>query len=147
MTTPNLFTRVEESLQKQTLMTTLGVRLARVALGQVELELPSAPHILQQHGFVHAGAITAVADSACGYACLTHMDPDDAVLSVEFKINLLAPAVGERFCAQARTLRVGRTIGVATAQVHAMNPGAEPVLIAVMQATMMRVPPRNGQRG
>ena len=142
-----LHDRIAESLSRQHLLSTLGARLRRVADGEVEIELPTSQGIQQQHGFVHAGAITTIADSACGYACLTKMPDGSAVLSVEFKINLLAPAVGECFVARGRAVRVGRTIGVATAEVVAMHTGRPEVVVALMQATMMRVEPPNGAAG
>jgi len=120
-------------------MKTLGAELAGVADGEVRIRLPAAPHISQQHGYAHAGAIATIADSACGYACLTRMPEDAAVLSVEFKINLLAPAIGQAFIAVGRAVRVGRTISVATAEVLAESGEGAPKCIAVMQATMMRV--------
>lgn len=147
MADSELFSRIDESLKRQTLLATLGARLLRAEPGEVEIELPAASHILQQHGFVHAGAISSIADSACGYACLTRMEPGDAVLSIEFKVNLLAPASGERFVAKGKVLRSGRTISVATAEVLAFKMDQPPALIAAMQATMMRVAPRNGLAG
>ncbi|MEX2217303.1 MAG: PaaI family thioesterase [Phycisphaerales bacterium] len=93
------------------------------------------------------GAIAAIANSACGYACLTRMPEGSAVLTVEFKINLLAPARGHRFTAKARALRVGRTLAVATAEVLAHTDSQPDVCIALMQATMMRVEPKNGAGG
>lgn len=141
------FRRIAESFDRQNLLRTLGASLARVAEGEVDVVLPFAEALRQQHGFLHAGAIATIADSACGYACLTKMPEGSAVLSVEFKINLLAPAVGERFTARGRTVRVGRTIGVATAEVFATEPGGNEALIALMQATMMRVEPRAGAAG
>lgn len=148
-TTP-LHDRIAESFGRQRLLATLGARLVRVADGEVDIELPFAETISQQHGFVHAGAIATIADSACGYACLTRMDEGSAVLSIEFKINLLAPAaphLGDKFVARARVVRVGRTIGVATAEVIASAEGRPETCIALMQATMMRVEPRNGAGG
>lgn len=151
-----LFQRIAESLQRQSMLTTMGARLAHVAPGEVTIELPASDRLSQQHGFMHAGAVATIADSACGYACLTRMPEGSAVLSVEFKINLLAPAAGRLFTARGRTVRVGKTIGVATAEVfaHADEPGASgaapaspPTLIAVMQATMIRVEPKNGKQG
>jgi uncharacterized protein (TIGR00369 family) len=142
--------RIAESFQRQRLLSTLGARLLRVAEGEVDIELPWSDAIQQQHGFVHAGALATIADSACGYACLTRMPAGSAVLSVEFKINLLAPAVGTRFVARGRAVRVGRTIGVATAEVVALAVGAgegPESVVALMQATMMRVEPRNGAGG
>lgn len=118
-----------------------------MADGEVEIELAWSEAIQQQHGFVHAGAIATIADSACGYACLTRMAEGSAVLSVEFKINLLAPAVGERFVARGRAVRVGRTVGVATAEVIAHAAAKGETCVAIMQGTMMRVEPRNGVGG
>lgn len=147
MPTPSAEVRVRESFARQALMKTLGAELAGVADGEVRIRLPAAPHISQQHGFAHAGAIATIADSACGYACLTRMPEDAAVLSVEFKINLLAPAVGKAFVAVGRVVRVGKTISVATAEVLAENGEGAPKCIAVMQATMMRVEARSGLAG
>lgn len=141
-----LHDRIAESFQRQRLLATLGARLARVADGEVDIELPWSEAIQQQHGFVHAG-IATVADSACGYACLTRMPEGSAVLSIEFKINLLSPAVGERFIARSRVVRVGRTISVATAEVVAQAPAQPDTIVALMQATMMRVEPRNSSSG
>jgi uncharacterized protein (TIGR00369 family) len=142
-----LFDRIAESLGRQRLLSTLGARLVRVADGEVDIELGWSEAIQQQHGFVHAGAIATIADSACGYACLTRMKEGSAVLSIEFKINLLAPAVGEKFLARGRVIRVGRTVGVATAEVFAQSAGKSDLCVAVMQATMMRVEPKNGAGG
>lgn len=121
--------------------------MLRVDDGEVDIELASSEAINQQHGFVHAGAIASIADTACGYACLTKMSEGSAVLSIEFKINLLAPAVGERFVAKARAVRVGRTVGVATCEVIATSANKPDAVVALMQATMMRVEPKNGATG
>lgn len=147
MQTPTAEIRVRESFARQALMKTLGAELVGVAEGEVRIRLPAAPHISQQHGYAHAGAIATIADSACGYACLTRMPDDAAVLSVEFKINLLAPAIGQAFVAVGRAVRVGRSISVATAEVLAENGEGAPKCIAVMQATMMRVEARAGLAG
>lgn len=130
---------VRESFEKQALMRTLGARLSRVEDGEVEIVLPNHPSIHQQHGFAHAGAITSIADSACGYACLTRFPENSNILSVEFKVNLLSPAAGEEFRAIGQVLRSGKTISVGRAEVYAHSPGVEPKLIAAMQGTMMRV--------
>jgi uncharacterized protein (TIGR00369 family) len=142
-----LHNRIAESFSRQRLLSTLGARLERVADGEVDIELPWSEVIQQQHGFAHAGAIATIADSACGYACLTKMPEGSAVLSIEFKINLLAPAVGELFIARGKVVRVGRTVGVATAEVIARSSTKPDVVVAIMQATMMRVEPRNGANG
>ncbi|HVU62571.1 MAG TPA: PaaI family thioesterase, partial [Phycisphaerales bacterium] len=135
----NIEQRIRASFDRQALMRTLGASLDSVADGEVRIRLPASEHIAQQHGFAHAGAIAAIADSACGYACLTRMPEDAAVLSVEFKINLLAPAAGRAFIAVGKVVRAGRTISVATAEVLAENDDGARKPIAVMQATMMRV--------
>lgn len=124
-------------------MATLGARLEHVTAGEVVIRLPFRDDLTQQHGFLHAGAVAAVVDSACGYAALTLMEPDAAVLSVEFKINLLAPAAGAEFLARGRVLRAGRTLTVCTGEVRAVRDSAETV-VAVIQATMMAVRHREG---
>lgn len=135
--------RISESFGRQSLMSTLGARLLRVEPGAVEIELPVAGHILQQHGFVHAGAVSSIADSAAGYACLTLMPEGAGVLTVEFKINLLAPAAGERLVARGRVIKAGRTLTLATADVFAAHDGAEK-LCAVLSATCMTIAGREG---
>lgn len=117
-------------------MQTLRAKIAAVRKGEVEIELPFREDLTQQHGYLHAAAITAIADSACGYAALTLMEPGLEVLSVEFKVNLLAPAAGERFLALGRVLRSGKTLSVCTGEVHALQ-GASRTLICAMQATMI----------
>ena len=143
----DLHRRIAESFDRQQLLVTLGARLSSVEDGGVEIELPACQAIQQQHGYAHAGAIATIADSACGYACLTRMPEGSAVLSIEFKVNLLAPAVGQQFIARGRVLRQGRTIGVATAEVVAVSESGDETVIAVMQATMMRLEPRDGASG
>jgi uncharacterized protein (TIGR00369 family) len=128
--------RVRASFGRQRMMQTLGAELTAVRPGEVEIVLPFSDDLTQQHGFLHAAAVTAIVDSACGYAAFTLMPPDVEVLSVEFKVNLLAPAVGERFVAVGRVLRAGRTITVCNGEVHAED-GASRKLICAMQATMI----------
>jgi uncharacterized protein (TIGR00369 family) len=128
--------RVRASFGRQRLMQTLGAELTAVRPGEVEITLPFREDLTQQHGFLHAGAVTAIVDSACGYAALTQMPPEVEVLSVEFKVNLLAPALGDRFIALGRVLRSGRTITVCTGEVHAEQ-GDSRKLICAMQATMI----------
>lgn len=119
-------------------MRTLGALLARVEPGAVEIHLPYREDLTQQHGFLHAGVVTAVMDSSCGYAAFSLMPPGAGVLSVEFKVNLLAPAQGEVLIARARVLRSGRTISVCQAD-GVMRTGDEETPIATMLATMMTV--------
>ena len=126
---------VRESFGRQKLMALIGAKLIRVASGEIEIELPFSEQIGQQSGVVHAGVLAAIADSACGYAALTRMPAGSDVVSVEFKLNLLAPAAGERFVARGRVVRSGRTLSVCTADVVAM-PGD--TIVATMLGTMMR---------
>ena len=119
-------------------MATLGARLERVLPGEVVIALPFRADLTQQHGFLHAGVGAAVVDSACGYAALTVMEPGAAVLSVEFKVNLLAPAKGTEFFAIGRVVRSGRTLVVCAGELHAMHNERDTV-VALMQGTMMAV--------
>ena len=133
---PAFEARVRASFAKQAFMTTLGAEMTHVSPGRVTLRLPIRADLLQQHGFLHAGAIATVADSACGYAALTLMPADAAVLSIEFKVNMLAPAVGDAVIARAEVIRAGKTVMVCRADVFAVK-GGEEKLVAAMQATMM----------
>ena len=135
--------RVRDSFGRQTLMATCGATVASVGRGAVAIRMPRAPGILQQHGFVHGGAITAIADSAAGYAALTLMPAGVAVLAVEFKINLLAPARQAWFLAEGRVIRPGRTLTVSQAEVYGEE-GEERTLVALLTATMMRIEDRGG---
>jgi uncharacterized protein (TIGR00369 family) len=128
--------RVRESFSRQAHMATLGARIARIALGEVDLALPFDARFTQQNGFMHAGAVASVADSANGYAAFTLAPAGADVLAVEFKISLLAPAVGEGFLAAGRVLRAGRTLTVCQADVFTTGAG-ERVLVATMLSTIM----------
>jgi uncharacterized protein (TIGR00369 family) len=144
---PDYQGRVRRSFEAQAFMTTIGARLERVAPGEVVIVLPFRADLTQQHGFLHAGVVAAVADSACGYAALTLMEPAAAVLSVEFKINLLAPARGERFEATARVIKAGRTLVICAAEVRvAAEAGTTGGIVAAMQGTMMAVRDRGSLR-
>lgn len=133
---PNYEERVRASFAAQAFMGTLGAELESIAPGEVVIILPYRPDLTQQHGFLHAGAIATVADSACGYAALTLMEPGSAVLSVEFKINLLAPARGSHFRAVGHVVRAGRTLTACEAEVRALAEDSES-LVATMQSTMI----------
>lgn len=137
--------RIRASFAKQGLMGTLGATLVSLAPGRVEIAITPAPAISQQHGFVHAGAVSAIADTAAGYAALSLMPPDRGVLTVEFKINLVAPAAGERILARGGVVKAGRTLTLAQAEVFAESGGGER-LIAFLTATMMAVEGREGIR-
>ena len=134
------------SFARQALMATMGARLETVAPGEVVIALPFDVRFTQQHGYLHAGAVAAVVDSACGYAALTLMEPDAAVLSIEFKVNLLAPALGERVIARGRVVRAGRTITVCTADAFALRDGAERH-VSTMTATLMAIAGRDDAGG
>jgi len=135
--------RVRQSFAKQGLMTTLGATLDHVSAGTVEISLRPHPSISQQHGFIHAGAVSAIADSAAGYAALTLMPSGRGVLTTEFKINLLAPAIGDRLVARARVIKAGRTLTLAQTEVFADANGQEK-LVALLTATLMTVDGREG---
>ena len=130
--------RIRTSFAKQGLMRTLGATLGQVTSGQVEIVLVPKPEVSQQHGFVHAGAISAIADSAAGYAALSMMPMDRGVLTTEFKINLLAPAMGERIVARGKVVKAGRTLTLAQTEVFAEYEGKER-LIAFLTATLMAI--------
>jgi uncharacterized protein (TIGR00369 family) len=131
--------RIRQSFSNQAFMSTLGAELITVGQGSVQIRLPFSSKLTQQNGYLHAGAITAVLDSACGYAALTTVAADKDVLSVEFKVNLLAPAVGEVLEARAHVKRAGQTLTVCTADAFAISGGKEK-LVATMLATIMAVP-------
>lgn len=128
--------RVRASFARQTFMHTLGITLARVAPGEVDLELPVRDALAQQHGSVHAGALTTAMDSAAGYAAYSLMPADAGVVSVEFKVNLLEPARGERIVAEGRVIRAGRTLLACRAEAYALS-GTQRTLVAAFQGTMM----------
>jgi uncharacterized protein (TIGR00369 family) len=140
---PDFEGRVRSSFARQPFMGTLGARLFSVAPGEVVLELPFDKRLTQQTGYLHAGVVAAIADNACGYAALSLMPPATEVLSVEFKINLMAPGAGAVFRAAGRVIRAGRTLTVCSAEVVATD-GDRGKVVAVMQATMMSVPGRPG---
>jgi uncharacterized protein (TIGR00369 family) len=117
--------RVAESFARQDFMASLGARLTSVGVGQVTITLDVRPGLLQQHGFVHAGVVSAIADSAAGYAALSLLPAGTDVVTAEFKINLLAPARGAQLIARARVVRSGRTLSVCTSEVFAVDAGAE----------------------
>ncbi len=134
---PNWEVELREGFSRQSVMSLFAARFGRLAPGEVEIVLPFRDDLCQQNGLIHAGVITAIADSACGAAALSLMPPGSNVISIEFKINLVAPAIGDRFAARARVVRAGRTITACAADVVAMRAGAE-TLVATMLATMMR---------
>jgi uncharacterized protein (TIGR00369 family) len=137
-TNPIFVQEIKESFAKQTVMALIGGELTRVEPGVIEITLPYRTDLTQQHGYIHAGVITTIADSACGYAAYTLMPQGSDVLAVEFKVNLMRPAKGETFVARAEVIKSGRTLTVVRADVHALT-GEQRELIAIMQGTMMRL--------
>jgi uncharacterized protein (TIGR00369 family) len=135
----NFAERVRASFARQQVMQTLGVELLRLAPGEIELGMPYAPAYTQQHGFMHAGIISTALDSACGYAAFSLMPAESAVLTVEFKINLIAPAKGDRFAFRAHVVKPGRTLTVCDAQAYATDRDGPKRLIATMTGTIMSV--------
>jgi len=140
---PDYRARVEASFMRQKTMGTLRIALVRVEPGEVELTFPYQDQLTQQHGFIHAGVLATALDTACGYAAFSLMSPEAAVLSVEFKINLLAPAQGDHFRVVGRVVKPGRTITVCQADAFACS-GDQLKLIASMTGTMMAVVDRDG---
>jgi uncharacterized protein (TIGR00369 family) len=130
--------RIASSFKSQGLMATLGAQLVSVADGEVQIALPFSGQLSQQHGYLHAGAITSIVDSACGYAALTRAPPECEVATVEFKINLLRPAIGERFLAIGKVQNSGKLLTVCTGEVLAFSGNASKV-VAIMQATIVKV--------
>jgi uncharacterized protein (TIGR00369 family) len=134
---PNFQERVHTSFGRQRVMRTLGIEIVRLEPGEIELAMPHDPAYTQQHGFMHAGIVTTALDSACGYAAFSLMTAEAAILTVEFKTNLLAPAKGERFLFRGRVVKPGRTLTVCEAQAVALTGDAEERLFATMTGTLM----------
>ena len=130
---------IKASFAKQTIMALIGAELTRVEPGVVEITLPYRADLAQQHGYLHAGIVTTIADSACGYAAYSLMPPESEVLSVEFKVNLLRPAQGERFVATAEVVKSGKTLTVVRADVFGVDHEGQRQLIATMLGTMICV--------
>ncbi|MGW6964733.1 PaaI family thioesterase [Streptomyces zaomyceticus] len=136
---PAVRKRIQGSFDLQGLMSHLGARLAHIGPGRVHIVLPARPEVTQQHGYVHAGATSAIADSAGGYAALTLFDEDSEVLTVEYKINLLAPASGDHLEAIGTVLKPGRTLTVCRLEVHGVQADGARKLVANGQQTLIRV--------
>src|SRR5437764_5629282 len=134
---PSLTRDVADSFTRQPIMTLIGARLSLVEAGVVEITLPYRADLAQQNGYLHAGIVTTIADSACGYAAYTLMPAGSNVLSVEFKLNLLRPAQGQTFIARAEVIKAGKTLTVVRADVFAMNGNEGRQLVATMQGTMI----------
>jgi uncharacterized protein (TIGR00369 family) len=135
---PSFEQQVRQSLAQQSIMNLIGASLSLVQPGVVEIILPYRQDLTQQNGYLHAGIVTTIADSACGYAAFTLMPAGSEVLSVEFKVNLLRPAKGENFLARAEVIKAGKTLTVVRADVFAVSEDKR-TLVATMQGTMMRL--------
>lgn len=139
---PEFEARVRASFARQTLMRTIGAEMTKVADGEVEIELAYRDDLTQQHGYLHAGVVTAIVDSACGYAAMTLTRANENILTIEYKANFVAPATGEKMIARSRVLRAGRKVTVCAGDVFAVRDGEEK-LIATMLATMMTLSPES----
>ncbi|MGW7368762.1 PaaI family thioesterase [Streptomyces sp. NPDC054841] len=135
---PEVRKRIQASFDRQGLMSHLGARITHIAPGRVHIVLPSRPEVTQQHGYFHAGATSAVADSAGGYAAFTLFPENTDVLTVEYKINLLSPAVGDHIEAVGTVLKSGRTLTVSRLEVFGVQEGRRK-LVANGQQTLIRV--------
>ena len=138
---PDFEARVRATFDRQPAMRTLGASLRRVAPGEVEVELPCFADLAQQDGFVHGGIVTAILDNACSFAALSLSAPENGVLTVEYKVNFVAPAKGENFVARGEVVRPGGSISVCKGDVIALE-GGEELVVATMLATMMVLPNR-----
>ncbi|MBX7170387.1 MAG: PaaI family thioesterase [Pyrinomonadaceae bacterium] len=132
----NFVEKVRTSFSAQSVMKLIGAEITRIEAGAVDIELPYRKDLTQQNGFVHAGIITAIADTACGYAAFSLMPKNAEVLSVEFKVNLLSPAIGEKFLAEGRVLRAGKTLTIVQGNVFAVSENQQKH-VATMLATLM----------
>jgi uncharacterized protein (TIGR00369 family) len=135
-TDPDYAARVHASFRRQGAMRLLGARLTELRPGYCRIELPYRDDLTQQHGYIHAGVVAAIVDSAGGYAAYTLFPVDASVLTVEYKLNLMAPGKGEAYIAQGRVMKAGRTLCVTQAEVFAVN-GGKRSLFALMQQTLI----------
>jgi uncharacterized protein (TIGR00369 family) len=136
---PSFAQDVERSFARQAIMNLIGAKLSLIEPGVIEITLPYRADLTQQRGFLHAGVVTTIADSACGYAAYSLMPAGSEVLSVEFKVNLLRPAQGESFVARAEVIKAGRTLTVVRADVFGIDGNGKRELVATMQGTMIAI--------
>ena len=134
---PSFAQEINQSFAKQTVMALIGAELTRVEPGIIEITLPYRADLAQQHGYLHAGIVTTIADSACGYAAYSLMPSNSEVLSVEFKVNMLRPAKGKTFTAVAEVVKSGKTLTVVRADVFGMDHEGQRELVATMLGTMI----------
>ena len=141
--TPDFAERVRSSFARQSVMGLIGAELDMVLPGEVTIRIPFRNDLTQQHGFLHAGIVTTVVDSACGYAAFSLMPAKSSVLTIEFKVNLLAPAKGSSFLAKGTVVKTGKTITVCSGEVYALDADAQK-LIATISSTIMTLQNRPG---
>ncbi len=134
---PDFENRIRKSFKLQTAMQTIGAVLGSISPGMVEIRLPYSSALTQQNGYLHAGIVTMIADSACGYAAYTLAPADSDILTVEYKANFMAPAQGETFVATGRVLKAGKTLSVCQGEVVAHDAGHAPKAVVAMLTTMM----------
>lgn len=134
----NFESRIQASFDRQRALQMMNARLVKISAGEVQIEISFSDALTQQDGYIHAGMITAVVDTACGYAAYTLMPADSRVLTVEYKVNFLSPAKAEKFIGIGKVIKPGRTLTACAGEVWAMDHG-ENKLIAIMQATMIMV--------
>lgn len=139
---PDFASVVQAEFEKQAFMKLIGAKLEKVAPGEVEIRLPFREELTQQNGYLHAGVVTTIVDNACGFAALTLMPAGATVLSVEFKVNLLSPAMGTDFIARGAVIKPGKTITVCSGEVYSLG-GHEPKLVSSMSATMYTLQTRS----
>ena len=144
---PDFRARVNTSFSRQNFMATLGASLSLIEPGEVHIALPFSSHLSQQHGYLHAGATTAIADSANGYAALTLAPAGAEVLAVEFKINLMLPASASQFLARGRVLRPGRRLSVCLAEVVTLDGSNEEVIATMLSTISIRPGARSEPAG
>ena len=135
---PDYQEKVKKSFADQAVMKTIGASIEAIGAGEIEIEFPYQTSLTQQNGFIHAGIVSTVLDSACGYAAFSLMPEDASVLTIEFKINLLSPAKGDRFRGYGKVKKAGRTISVAEAELYAFSDQGRK-LVATMVGTLMAV--------
>lgn len=141
---PDFESRVRANFERQAVMQSIGVSIVRLEPGIVHLAFAYDGRLTQQHDYMHAGILATVLDSACGYAAHSLMEPDWDVLSIEYKVNFLAPAIGDRFLAEGRVIRPGRTIFACTGRMIAFD-GDDETVVTAMQSTIMALEPRAGR--
>ena len=135
---PDYQAKVKKSFADQAVMKTIGASIEAIGAGEIEIEFPYQSSLTQQNGFIHAGIVSTVLDSACGYAAFSLMPEDASVLTIEFKINLLSPAKGDRFRGYGKVKKAGRTISVAEAELYAFSDQGRK-LVATMVGTLMAI--------